>query len=77
MFNNLLKQGEKEGKLIEYLERFDETLELSYFKYLKRQGDKQLLYVIMGCMISLGSMSIVVIYPMIIDIINNLQKIFV
>lgn len=77
MFINLLKQGEKEGKLIENLERFDETLELSYFKYLKRQGDKQLLYVIMGCMISLGSMSIVVIYPMIIDIINNLQKIFV
>lgn len=77
MFINLLKQGEKEGKLIENLERFDETLELSYFKYLKRQSDKQLVYVIIGCMLSLGSMSLVVIYPMIIDIMNNLQKIFI
>lgn len=76
MFLNILRQGEKEGKLVENLERFDETLELSYFKYLKRQSEKQLIYIVFGIMASLGSMSLVVIYPMVIDIMNNLQQIF-
>lgn len=76
MFLSLLKQGEKEGKLVENLERFDETLELSYFKYLKRQSEKQLVYILLGIMASLGSMSLTVIYPMVIDIMNNLQQIF-
>jgi hypothetical protein len=76
MFLSILRQGEKEGKLVENLERFDETLELSYFKYLKRQSEKQLIYIVLGVMASLGSMSLVVTYPMVIDIMNNLQQIF-
>lgn len=76
MFLNLLKQGEKEGKLIENLERFGETLELSYFKYVKRQSSKQLAYVSIGTVILLGNIALVVMYPLAIEIINSLQTIF-
>ena len=76
MFLNLLKQGEKEGKLIENLERFGETLELSYFKYVKRQSSKQLAYVSIGTVLLLGNIALIVMYPLAIEIINSLQTIF-
>lgn len=76
MFLSILEQGEKEGKLIENLDRFGETLELSYFKYLKRQNSKQLAYLSIGTVLILGNMALVVMYPLAMEIINSLQTIF-
>lgn len=76
IFISLLKQGEREGKLIESLERYNETLELSYFKYIKRQTSKQLTYVSLGTVLLLGNIALVVMYPLVIEIINSLGTIF-
>lgn len=76
IFISLLKQGEREGKLIESLERYNETLELSYFKYIKRQTSKQLTYVSLGTVLLLGNITLVVMYPLVIEIINSLGTIF-
>lgn len=76
IFIGLLKQGEKEGNLVESLERYNETLELSYFKYIKRQTSKQLTYVSLGTVLLLGNIALVVMYPLVIEIINSLGTIF-
>lgn len=76
MFISILKQGEKEGKLIESLERYNETLELSYFKYIKRQTSKQLIYVSLGTVLVLGNIALVVMYPLVIEIMNSLSTMF-
>jgi len=76
VFTSLLRQGEREGNLIENLERFSETLDLNYFKYLKRQSAKRLLYVTLGTVLSLINIMLVVMYPIIVKVMGNLQSIF-
>lgn len=76
MFLSTLIQGEKEGSLLEGLEKYRETLELNYFKYLKRKTAKNLLYVTFGTIISLINIVAIVMYPILVQVLNNLQLIF-
>lgn len=76
MFLNIILQGEKEGKIVESLNVFSETLELSYFKYLKYKEAKRILFVTLASIISLINISILAVYPIIMQISENLQNIF-
>jgi hypothetical protein len=69
-------QGENEGEIIESLERYKEVLEINYFKYLKRKGATKTLYVTLGTVVSLINLVLVVMYPIIMQVFNNLQLIF-
>lgn len=76
LFISTLIQGEKEGNLLENLDKLSETLELNYFKYLKKKSKERLLYVTLGTVISLINIILVVMYPMFKQVIDNLQIIF-
>lgn len=76
MLLNIVVQGEKEGKMVESLSIFSETLDLSYFKYLKYNETKRVLFVTISAIISLINISILAVYPIIVQISENLQNIF-
>ncbi len=76
MFLNIILQGEKDGKIIETLNAFSETLDLSYFKYLKYKEAKRVIFVTLACVISLINITILAVYPIIIQVSENLQNIF-
>ena len=76
LFLGTLIQGEKEGNLLESLEKYSNTLELNYFKYLKRRTSQNLLYVTFGTILSLINIVSIVMYPIIVQVLNNLQLIF-
>lgn len=76
MFLNIILQGEKEGKMIESLTIFSETLDLSYFKYLKYNETRRILFVTMASILSLINITIMAIYPIIMQISENLQNVF-
>lgn len=76
MFLQVLVQSETEGSIIENLERFNSTLELSYSKYLRSIANKRLTLVVIGTVLMLVNIILVSMYPIIIQVINNLQTIF-
>ena len=76
MFLNIIIQGDREGKIVESLSVFSETLELSYFKYLKYKETKRIMFVTIASIISLINITILAIYPIAIQISENLQNIF-
>jgi len=76
LFLSTLIQGEKEGNLLEDLEKYRDTLEVNYFKYLKRKMAKNLLYVTFGTILSLINIVAIVMYPILVQVLNNLQLIF-
>jgi len=76
LFLGTLIQGEREGNLLESLEKYRDTLELNYFKYLKRKMAANLLYVAFGTILSLINIVAIVMYPILVQVLNNLQLIF-
>lgn len=76
LFLSTLIQGDSEGNLLEDLEKFSETLELNYFKYLKKKSAERLMYVTLGTVLSLVNIVLVVMYPMFKQVVDNLQVIF-
>lgn len=76
MFLSLLIQIDKDGNILENLEAFEKTLELSYFKYLKYRAAKRLLYVSFSTVLSLVDIILIVLYPIFIQLTNNLSIIF-
>ena len=76
LFLSTLIQGDAEGNLLENLEKFADTLELNYFKYLKKKSAERLMYVTLGTVISLVDIVLVVMYPIFKQVIDNLQVIF-
>lgn len=75
MFLNILLQCEKEGKIIESLTIFIETLDLAYFKYLKYKEAKRIIFVTFASIISLINITILTLYPIVKQITENLQNI--
>lgn len=71
-----LIQGDSEGNLVQDLEKFTETLELNYFKCLKKKSAERLMYVTLGTILSLANIILVVMYPIFKQVIDNLQVIF-
>lgn len=76
LFLSTLIQGNAEGNLLENIEKFSETLELNYFKYLKKKSAQRLMYVTLGTVLSLVNIVLVVMYPIFKQVIDNLQVIF-
>ena len=76
MLLNIVVQGEKEGKMVESLTIFSETLDLSYFKYLKYNEAKRVIFVTVAAIFSLINIAILAVYPIIVQISENLQNIF-
>lgn len=76
MFANIIYQGEREGKMVEMLEIFYETLELSYFKYISYRKVKISSYILLASVISLVNLTLITLYPMVVQIITNLGVIF-
>ena len=77
MFIGILKQSEKEGNVLENLEKFNTVLDLSYFKYSKRQAAKRLLNVTLGTVLLLVDIALIVMYPIFVQVMQNLQTIFI
>lgn len=77
MFIGILKQSEKEGNVLENLEKFSTILDLSYFKYLKRQSAKRLFSMTLGTVLLLVDIALIVMYPIFVQVIQNLQTIFI
>ena len=71
-----LLQGEKQGNILESMKKYSETLELNYFKYLKKKSAQRLLYVTLATIISLVNIVLIVMYPMFTQVVNNLQIMF-
>lgn len=76
LFLSTLVQGSIEGNLLENMEKLSETLELNYFKYLKKKSQERLLYVTLGTVISLVNIILIVMYPIFKQVVDNLQIIF-
>lgn len=76
MFLSILLDSKLQNNLLEILENFNENLELSYFKYLKFKSSKNTMMVIISTVIILIDTILLIMYPMLMQIIENLQKIF-
>lgn len=76
MFISILKQSEREGNILENLEKFSSILDLSYFKYLKRQSARRLFNVTLGTVLLLVDIALIVMYPIFVQVMQNLQTIF-
>ena len=76
LFVSTLINGEREGNIIESLEKYNMILDISYSKYLSKENSKRLLYLTFGTIISLINIIIIVMYPLFIEMTANLQKIF-
>lgn len=76
LFLTTLIQGENEGAFVESLERYKEVLDANYLKYLKRKTGIKMLYVTLGTVLSLVGLVLIVMYPIIMQVIQNLQLIF-
>lgn len=76
MFLSILVQGEKEGELLENLENFSESLDLVYFRYLKYKSTQRIIFVSIATVISVLNSFFIVMYPIVIQITQNLSEIF-
>lgn len=76
MYLSILMQSEKEGNLLESLEVFSENLDFSYIKFLKYKNLKRTLFLVLSTIILLLNSFIVILYPMFMQISQNLINIF-
>ena len=76
LFTSTLINSEREGNIIQGLEKYSIILDISYSKYLAKENSKRLLYLTFGTVISLINIIIIVMYPMFIEVWSNLQTIF-
>lgn len=76
LFTSTLINSEREGNIIQSLEKYNMILDISYSKYLAKENSKRLLYLTFGTIISLINIIIIVMYPLFIEMTANLQMIF-
>ncbi|MDD3303450.1 MAG: type II secretion system F family protein [Clostridia bacterium] len=76
MFLSILIQGEREGNLLEMLENFIDTLDLVYFKYLKYKAGQRSMVIIFSTLISVANSFMIVLYPIVVQIMQNFTNIF-
>ena len=76
MFLSILEECEKEGRIVENLEAFSEVLNHMYFKYQKYKTAKISLFMSIATVFCLINILIVVMYPMSVQILENLSEIF-
>lgn len=76
LFVSTLINSEREGDIIQCLEKYNMILDISYSKYLAKENSKRLLYLTFGTIISLINIIIIVMYPLFVEMVANLQTIF-
>lgn len=76
MFLTVLLECEREGNALENLEAFDKTLDLAYFKYLKLKSTNRIIFISVATVISLINVFLIVMYPIAIQISQNITDIF-
>lgn len=76
-FNMLLEiLNQKDQNILDNLDYLSKTLEISYYKYLKYKENKNTTYISLAVVLSLTDIIMVVVYPLFIQIIKNLNLIF-
>ncbi len=76
LFLSTLLNSEREGNVIENLEKYNTVLDVSYSKYLNKETGKKLMYLTFGTVLSLLNILLIVMYPIFIEMAQNLQTIF-
>lgn len=76
LFASTLINSEKEGNVIQALMKYNVILDISYSKYLAKENSKRLMYLTSGTVISLFNIIVIVMYPIFVEVSNNLQMIF-
>ncbi len=76
LFASALINSEREGNVIQSLEKYNMVLDISYSKYLAKENAKRLMYLTLGTVVSLINIVIIVMYPIFIEVSSNLQMIF-
>lgn len=76
MFLSILIQGEKEGNMLELLESFSGSMDLMYFKFLKYKAARKTFVIIFSTVISMANSFLIVLYPIIIQLVDNFSNIF-
>lgn len=76
LFASTLINSERDGNIIQSLEKYDLILDISYSKYLAKENSKRMLYLTFGTIMSLVNIIIIVMYPLFIEMTSNLQMIF-
>ena len=76
LFASTLINSERDGNIIQGLEKYNLILDISYSKYLANENSKRMLYLTFGTIISLINIIIIVMYPLFIEMTSNLQMIF-
>lgn len=75
-FLSLLTQGEKEGNMVEILETFYDSLQLSYIRNLKYKSSTRTIMIIISTIIILINSFVIVLYPIIIEISSSFTQMF-
>ncbi len=76
MLMSVIIQSEKDGNLVQNLQVYNNTLDLAYFKKLKYDASKRLMYVTIATVVSIINILFLVLYPMLVEITSNLEVIF-
>jgi len=76
MFLSLLAQGEKEGNMIEILDTFYDSLQLTYLKNLKYKSSKRSIMIVLSTIVVLINSFVIVLYPIIIEISSSFAEMF-
>lgn len=76
LFTSTLLNSENDGNISQSLEKYNMVLDISYSKYLSKENSKRLLYLTFGTVLALVNIIIIVMYPMFIEVAENLQVIF-
>ena len=76
LFISTLLNSEGDGNIMQSLDKFNMVLDISYSKYLAKENSKRLLYLTLGTILSLLNIIIIVMYPIFMEVSNNLQVIF-
>ncbi len=76
MFLSIIIDCQREGNYIENLEAFSNTLEMLYFKSLKYNQAKRILFISFATIISLINILVIVMYPIILTVLENMTYIF-
>lgn len=76
LFTSTLVNSESEGNSIQALIKYNMVLDISYSKYLATENSKRIMYVTLGTVLSLFNIIAIVMYPIFVEVSNNLQTIF-
>ena len=76
MFLSMLSQGEKEGNIIEILDTFYDSLQLTYLKNLKYKSSQRSLMIILSTILILMNSFAIVLYPIVIEISSSFTQMF-